>query len=114
MRAFELNAKEKAVLSAFPRVEGGDEFGPSISIVDLAHRAFRKKGSSPGTTGNSWVRNSLRKLVRGGLVAQVAEGKHTGLYRRTNLKVADVKVLPPKKKKVVVREEPASVNGAAG
>lgn len=85
-RKFRLNAKERAVLAAldkFKRVGAG-----STAISDLAARAFRKKGSSSGTKGNSWVRNSLRKLVRLGLAGHA--GARSGRYFRTDVELADL------------------------
>lgn len=84
---FELNNKEEAVLAAFPPALG--DAGPSISIAELAAKAFRKKGSSPGTKGNSWVRNSLRRLVKFGLVKRGANRQ--GRYCRTGVELSDLK-----------------------
>lgn len=86
---FSLNDKERAVLAAFV---GGKKHGTQdkalFSLSDLAAKAFKKKGSSAGTKGNSWTRNSLRKLVRFGLVGH--HGVHSGLYFRTDVKVSDL------------------------
>jgi hypothetical protein len=88
---FELNDKEKAVYAAFSVPASGQSAGASASIEDLAAKAFkaRKKGSAPGSKGNSWTRNSLRKLVRLGLVKM--GGGRSGSYCRTSLKLADLK-----------------------
>jgi len=58
----ELNKKEAEVLRHMPMT------GEYITITEIAKKAFAKKGTSPKTKGNSWVRNSLRKLLRLGLV----------------------------------------------
>lgn len=78
----ELNKKEQAVLDAFDGTQ-------KISIAELAVKAFPKKGAAAKTKGNSWVRNSLRKLLRLKLVEHVAsDGKSgkSGVYKRTRRK----------------------------
>lgn len=78
----ELNKKEKAVLDSF---DGSQK----ITISELAAKAFPKKGTSAQTKGNSWVRNSLRKLLRLKLVEHIsseAKGGKSGVYRRTRKK----------------------------
>jgi hypothetical protein len=87
-QSFVLNDKEKKVLGAFPAPGRGEEIGAPISIEDLASKAFKKKGTSPATKGNSWVRNSLRRLVRFGLVRM--NGARSGEYRRTLCKLSDL------------------------
>lgn len=72
-----LNTKEKAVLAAFPAPKAD---GPYTEIGELAKKAFPKKGTAPKTKGNSWVRNSLRKLLRLKLIEQ--EKPRSGRYRR--------------------------------
>ena len=75
-----LNTKELAVYSAFPAPAAGAPFGTEMEIEELAALAFPKKGTSPKTKGNSWVRNSLRKLVKLGFVKY--EGRRSGTYCR--------------------------------
>jgi len=74
-----LNTKEMAVYRAFPSSSEGSN-GEEVSIADLAKAAFPKKGTAPQTKGNSWVRNSVRKLLRLGLVAY--KGGKSGIYFR--------------------------------
>ena len=57
-----LNKKEVEVLRHLPMN------GDFVHISDLAKKAFAKKGTTPKTKGNSWVRNSMRKLLRLGFV----------------------------------------------
>jgi hypothetical protein len=82
-----LNPKEQRVFDVF------DVFdvwaGKPLNLSDVAGRAFTKKGTEPKTHGNSWVRNSLRKLVRLKLVKKCGRGR----YRRTGIKLAS-KPLP--------------------
>ena len=66
-----LNQKEARVLKAL-------EDGLPVSIGDIARVAFPGKGVSSKTKGNSWVRNSLRKLLKLKLVS--SKGKRSGLY----------------------------------
>jgi hypothetical protein len=70
-----LNAKEQATLDAFP-----DPHVPVI-LEDLARATYPKKGVRSRSQGNSWARNSLRALVKLGLVEQVGRG----LYQRTEV-----------------------------
>ena len=79
----ELNDKEKSVLEAFPEV------GVAVGIEDLAKMAFDTKryGASPKTRGNTWVRNSMRKLLR---LKLVSGGDRSGKYTRTALKPEDL------------------------
>lgn len=63
-----LNSKEEAVLKALR-----EDLSP-LSLLALAMIAF------PGEdikVANSWVRNSLRRLVRGRWVARIGEGTYT-------------------------------------
>lgn len=80
---FELNDKEKKVLGAFPRKP--DTF---VTIEELAKKCFAKKGTAPDKKGNSWVRNSLRKLLRLKLISH--EGGKSGKYARTERRPSDV------------------------
>ena len=69
MAVLELNAKEKAVVKVL-------RSGRPLTIQDIARRVFKKKGHTSRTKGNSWVRNSLRRPVRLGLVRQVGKGTY--------------------------------------
>jgi hypothetical protein len=84
---FTLNSKEQAVLGVLDVFKKKGDKGLA-SLSDIAAKAFAKKGTSSGTKGNSWVRNSLRKPMRLGLVAH--HGARTGLYYRTDVKLADL------------------------
>ena len=84
---FTLNPKEQAVVGALDVFKKKGDKGLA-SLSDIAAKAFTKKGTSSSTKGNSWVRNSLRKLMRFGLVAH--HGARTGLYYRTDVKLADL------------------------
>lgn len=72
----ELNEKEKEVLKAFGKPDS------TKTIEELAREAFdvKRYGASPKTRGNSWVRNSLRKLLR---LKLVKGGDRSGKYTRT-------------------------------
>ena len=74
--SYALNDKEKKVLDAFK------EAGEALEIEEIARRAFdvKRVGASPKSKGNSWVRNSLRKLLR---LKLVAGGDRSGIYKRT-------------------------------
>lgn len=80
-----LNIKEQAVLAAMPHPKG-DEL-VYVGLAEIAGKAFNKRGTSPATKGNSWVRNSMRKLLKLALVKHKA-GK-TGTYARTKLAVTE-------------------------
>ena len=86
---YTLNNKQQAVLAAFPGPKGEDQIGELVTIEDLARDAFPKRGTSPTTKGNSWVRNSLRKLVGLGLVKHGPGGK-SGRYARTRMTLAEL------------------------
>ncbi len=68
-----LNANEQAVL----QVLDGKGYGRPRHwrLADLAAAAF---GHLPSAQGNSWTRNSLRRLVRAGLVGRPAD--EPGVY----------------------------------
>jgi hypothetical protein len=75
-----LNTKESRVLRSFPPSEGG--VFPFLQLAEIAKIAFgTKRGTSPKSKGNSWTRNSLRKLLALGLVAMKA--KRSGFYSLT-------------------------------
>ena len=84
-QSFELNDKEQKVYDSFPK-----EPGEFITIEDLARKSFdvKRHGASPKSKGNSWTRNSLRKLLRLDLVKQ--KGSKSGEYTRTKLTPAEV------------------------
>ena len=67
----DLNSKERKVLDAFALPTEGST-REAKSIQDLA-KVFAKQAGSK-TRANSWTRNSLRRLVRGGLVDKAARG----------------------------------------
>src|SRR5690348_844653 len=90
----ELNEKEKKVLKAFPVT------GEPIALDELARAAFPGVGVKSSTRGNSWARNSLRKLVRHKTVKQVGRG----LYVLASL--------PPVKPKAKKKAKPEPVNHA--
>lgn len=77
-----LNTKEKAVLGTLPKPKAGEPNGEYVAIADIAAEAFPKKGTTGKTKGNSWVRNSLRKLLKLKLVVQ--KGERSGFYARTS------------------------------
>ncbi len=91
-----LTEKEGRVLEAFIELgatpDSKDEKGNLIfvSLSDLAGVAFAKRGTSPKTKGNSWVRNSMRKLLKMKLVKH--KGGKSGLYARTEVPVPEVVV----------------------
>lgn len=98
----QLNDKEKRVLAAFP-TDKDDKGFQYVALSDLAGKAFNKRGIAPKTKGNSWVRNSMRKLLALKLVQM--KGARTGLYRLTGT------VPPESKAKVEGEQEEASKNG---
>lgn len=83
-RSLKLNAKEEATLAAFPRRGEKDSF---VELKSLAGKAFPHKGADAGKKGNSWVRNSVRKLLKLGLVKHA--GGKSGEYARTAVSVKD-------------------------
>lgn len=87
---YALNSKEEAVLSALPPPGGDEKVGGFRELEDIAKKAFgdKKRGSSPGSKGNSWVRNSVRKLLRLGLVVH-GPGK-SGQYARTRVTLKEI------------------------
>jgi len=105
-----LTEKEGRVVEAFIELgatpDSKDEKGNLIfvSLSDLAGVAFSKRGTSPKTKGNSWVRNSMRKLLKLKLVKH--KGGKSGLYARTEIPVPEISVAdekteekkPPKEK----------------
>lgn len=78
-----LNPKERAVLMSFP-LPGEDGQPAFTGLADLARLAFAsgRRGSSPSSKGNSWVRNSMRKLLRLKLVQH--EKPRSGRYSLTD------------------------------
>lgn len=87
-RSFTINTKETAVLSALPSPKGEDATGEFVELEAIAREAFPKRGTSPATKGNSWVRNSLRKLLGLGLVKH-GPGK-SGRYARTRVTLSEI------------------------
>lgn len=88
MRAtYELNDKERKVWEAFPAPKDGED-AKEVKLAELAADAFPKKGTAPKSKPNSWVRNSLRKLQRLGLVKH--KGAKSGTYVRTKLTPEEV------------------------
>jgi hypothetical protein len=67
-REGKLNAKELKVLSVLA------DDGGQLTIADLASKTFEKKEGSD--RANSWVRNSLRRLWRDGLIEKVDRGTY--------------------------------------
>lgn len=90
MRSFTLNAKEKSVYSSLSAPKGDDDKGEFMTLEDIAKSAFgdQKRGSAPKSKGNSWVRNSMRKLLALKLVVH-GSGK-SGKYARTRLTLKDL------------------------
>jgi len=66
-----LNTKEAKIFEALNGTGSGVR--EIISIEDLASTCFKSRGKKQA---NSWVRNSLRRLVQGGLVEKVERGKY--------------------------------------
>lgn len=66
-----LNAKEAKVFAAL----NGEGAGVRaiLTITELAESCFKSQGKK---RSNSWVRNSLRRLVQGGLAEKVERGKY--------------------------------------
>lgn len=89
-----LTEKEGRVVEAFIELgatpDSKDDKGNLIfvSLSDLAGVAFAKRGTSPKTKGNSWVRNSMRKLLKLKLVKH--KGGKSGLYARTEVPVPEI------------------------
>jgi hypothetical protein len=85
-----LNSKEEVVLSSLPSPSGDDKAGSFRELEEIAKKAFgdQKRGSAPKSKGNSWVRNSMRKLLRLGLVVH-APGK-SGQYARTRVTLKEL------------------------
>jgi hypothetical protein len=87
---YALNAKEEVVLRSMPSPVADDKTGELKNLEEIAKRAFgdQKRGSAPKSKGNSWVRNSMRKLMRLGLVVH-APGK-SGKYARTRVTLQEI------------------------
>lgn len=100
--SYKLNDKEQRVFDAFPKDKS------FIGLSDLAGKAFgSKRGTSPKSKGNSWVRNSLRKLVSLKLVK--FKGARTGEYCLTGNSMPEP---PPPKPEKVSKKKSASKAGA--
>jgi hypothetical protein len=63
-----INGKEKAVLAALSKLTESE----SMSLAELADKCFPGEDKK----SNSWVRNSMRRLVRAGYVAKVDRGTY--------------------------------------
>jgi hypothetical protein len=60
--------EEKKTLAAFPKT------GEPIALNELAKAAFPSMGAKSTAKGNSWVRNSLRRLIRYKAARQLGRG----------------------------------------
>lgn len=78
-----LNDKEEATYNAISRLCENSE---AASLSDIASMAFPSRGKASNTKGNSWVRNSLRRLMRYELVKHAGKG----VYARTEKKLEDL------------------------
>ena len=67
----DLNPKERRVLMAINGAGSGKR--PEMGIVDLAEACWKSKSKF---ASNSWTRNSLRRLVRGGMIDKLARGSY--------------------------------------
>ena len=67
----QLNEKEELVLATLNGAGSGVR--PIITIAELAEQCFKAQGAKQG---NSWARNSLRRLVLEGLVEKMDRGKY--------------------------------------
>lgn len=87
----QLNDKEQLVLRSMPNPKGdGDKAELRfVTIEEIARACFSKRGTSPKTRGNSWVRNSMRKLSKLGLVKH--GGAKSGKYARTTVKLTSLR-----------------------
>jgi hypothetical protein len=105
---FTLNSKEEVVLRSMPAPTlDGDGRGEFKTLEEIAKKAFgdQKRGSAPRSKGNSWVRNSMRKLLRLGLVLH-GPGK-SGQYARTRVTLKEIAA------KEEARKEASKKQGAA-
>lgn len=68
-----LNQKEQRVLGALQ--------GRVLTLSEIAAACFKSHGVSSKKRGNSWVRNSLRKLRDVGLVERTNPGEYRARYR---------------------------------
>jgi hypothetical protein len=64
-----MNPKELRVVEVI--MKANDD---GIKLEDIAGKAFVKKGTAASTKGNSWVRNSIRRPLRWGLVKKIGRG----------------------------------------
>jgi hypothetical protein len=87
---YALNSKEKTVLESLPSPAGDEKQGIWRTLEEIAKDAFgdQKRGSAPKSKGNSWVRNSMRKLLALKLVVH-GPGK-SGKYARTRLELKEI------------------------
>jgi len=67
----QLNEKEELVLSILNGAGSGIRL--ILTIAELAETCFKSQGPKQS---NSWVRNSLRRLVQQGLVEKTDRGKY--------------------------------------
>lgn len=72
-----MNPNELAVLRCFGLRDG---YRTTLSITEIADKAFPKKSEK---RANSWVRNSLRRLVRGSWLESIDRG----VFRFTQMAV---------------------------
>ena len=95
LEAGELNAKERKVMGTMVSAS------KPLKLSEIAEATFKSLGP---IKGNSWTRNSMRRLVRSGLVRKSATGTYVvtakGKGEKSELKT-EVKAAAPKVKQVL-------------
>ena len=95
LEAGELNGKERKVLGTLVSAS------KPMKLSEIAEATFKSLGP---IKGNSWTRNSMRRLVRSGLVRKSATGTYSvtakGKGEKAEIK-AEVKAAAPKVKQVL-------------
>lgn len=91
-----MNANEKLVYHALSR-------NKELTLEELAKKCF---GSKPAKKANSWARNSLRRLVRSGMVKKADRGTYrVGTKKLQHVKLEEKK---PAKSKSKPKSKPKS------
>jgi hypothetical protein len=98
----ELNDKEQQVFDSIK-----EHKAKKATIEEIAEDCWKTKGVAASTKGNSHVRNSLRKLLRFGVVKKSGRGT----YEATGKKLEDVKV--PKRSSKAPKKAAAAKKTAA-
>lgn len=95
LEAGELNSKEKRVLATLVAAN------KPMKLAEIAEVSFKSQGP---IKSNSWTRNSMRRLVRSGLIRKTGTGTYTATPKGKGEKSeisSEVKAAAPKVKQVL-------------